>query len=205
MRTTAADILPTLLLPGLAIGHGLISSPPSRSPGAATARACGQRIADEIRGDPTSHVEGLPELGASDPDYDAAACRLWLCKGLQFEPDDAATNVQTYRPGQEVDVKVRLTIPHAGRANVSVVDTTADAVIGDGGAPLISWPSGYADERQFYSGQTPRNQTDFTITIPEDLGGRCAEPGACVIQWWWYGEGAKQTYESCIDFTVAET
>ncbi|RYO82182.1 hypothetical protein DL766_004583 [Monosporascus sp. MC13-8B] len=33
------------------------------------------------------------------------------------------------------------------------------------------WPSGYADERQLYSGQTPRDQTDFTIAIPEDLGG----------------------------------
>ncbi|RYP58102.1 hypothetical protein DL769_009106 [Monosporascus sp. CRB-8-3] len=180
MRTTVADILPALLLPGLALGHGLIDSPPPRSPGAATARACGQRIVDKIRADPTSYVEGLPELGASDPGYDAAACRLWLCKGLQFEPDDAAAKVQTYRPGQEVAVKVRLAIPHAGRANVSVVDTAADAVIGNGGAPLVSWPSGYADERQFYSGQTPKDQTDFTITIPEDLGGRCAEPGACV-------------------------
>ncbi|RYP06264.1 hypothetical protein DL764_003278 [Monosporascus ibericus] len=136
MRATAADIAPGFLLPGLALGHGLVSAPPSRSAGAATARACGQRIADEIRGDPTSH-------------------------GLRFEPDNAATDVQTYRPGQEVDVKVRLTIPHAGRANVSVVDTAADAVVGNGGAPLMSWPSGYADERQFYSGQTPRDQTDY--------------------------------------------
>jgi hypothetical protein len=24
-----------------------------------------------------------------------------------------------------------------------------------------------------------------------------------VLQWWWYGVAAKQTYESCVDFTIA--
>lgn len=25
-----------------------------------------------------------------------------------------------------------------------------------------------------------------------------------VIQWWWFGTAAKQTYESCLDFTVTD-
>lgn len=26
-----------------------------------------------------------------------------------------------------------------------------------------------------------------------------------VLQWWWYGTGAKQTYESCVDFQVVKS
>ncbi|KAI1500994.1 hypothetical protein F5X99DRAFT_428973 [Biscogniauxia marginata] len=196
----AALALALTLTPSPAQSHGLISSPPARAPGGATAAACGQAIADAIAGDATSHVEGLPELGARDPGYDPAACNVWLCRGLQF--GDNAANVQAWAPGQEVNVRVELTIPHAGAANVSLVDTAADAVVG--GAPLISWPAGYADEAAFYAGATPADQTDFNVTIPTDLGDRCATAGACVLQWWWYGTGAKQTYESCVDFTVAE-
>ena len=25
-----------------------------------------------------------------------------------------------------------------------------------------------------------------------------------VLQWWWYGTAAKQTYESCVDFKIAK-
>ncbi|KAI1486317.1 hypothetical protein F5X96DRAFT_689022 [Biscogniauxia mediterranea] len=188
-----------LLLPALAHAHGLITSPPPRAPGgAATSAACGAAIARELAADPTSHVEGLAELGGAD--YDAAACNVWLCRGLQFD-DNNADNVQAWAPGETVNVRVRLTIPHAGAANVSVVDAAANRVLG---APLAAWPAGYADEAAFYAGATPADQTDFNVTIPEDLGGRCATPGACVLQWWWYGTGAKQTYESCVDFTVTE-
>ncbi|KAK7753469.1 hypothetical protein SLS62_004544 [Diatrype stigma] len=199
--TPAALLATALLLPSLAHSHGLIRSPAPRAPGAATTAACGPKIAGEIASDPTSHVEGLPELGLADgAAFDPARCNVWLCKGLQFA-DNSGAGVQAYAPGESVPIAINLAIPHAGSANVSIVDTAANAVVG---APLIAWPSGYADEKEFYAGTTPADQTDFSVTIPEDLGGKCAEPGACVIQWWWYGEGAKQTYESCIDFVVSE-
>lgn len=51
---------------------------------------------------------------------------------------------------------------------------------------------------------TPKNQTSFTVTIP-DLGTACKVAGDCVLQWWWYGTKARQTYESCVDFTIAPT
>ncbi|KAL7626777.1 hypothetical protein AAE478_003551 [Parahypoxylon ruwenzoriense] len=192
------QLLPLAALAATASAHGLISSPTPRKPGDASVAACGQSVVDDIVKDETSHVEGLPELAAVDAGYHAEQCNLWLCRGLQY--GDNAANVQAYAPGQTVNIKVSLTIPHAGSANVSVVETKTNAVLSE---PLIEWPQGYADERQFYSRQTPANQTNFNVTIPEDLGGKCAEAGACVIQWWWYGTGAKQTYESCIDFTVA--
>ncbi|KAI8951972.1 hypothetical protein F4801DRAFT_247489 [Xylaria longipes] len=183
----------------LAHGHGYISSPAMRMPGNTTTAACGRSVVADIVKDKTSHVEGLPELAAKDTGYHAAQCNLWLCRGVQF--GDNAANVQAYAPGQVVNVKIALSIPHVGSANVSVVDTKTNAVVGQ---PLLSWPSGYADEKQFYGKTLPANQTDFNVTIPTTLDGKCATAGECVIQWWWYGTGARQTYESCIDFTIAE-
>ncbi|OTA66810.1 hypothetical protein K449DRAFT_325848 [Hypoxylon sp. EC38] len=177
--------------------HGLISKPTPRGPGDASVAACGASVVNNIKGDKTSHVEGLPELAAADSGYHGELCNLWLCRGLQYA--DNAANVQKYAPGQTVNIQVQLSIPHAGSANVSIVDTKTNTIIGK---PLLSWPSGYADERQFYAHQTPANQTNFNVTIPEDLGSQCSEAGACVIQWWWYGTGARQTYESCVDFTA---
>ncbi|KAI0804149.1 hypothetical protein GGR55DRAFT_334860 [Xylaria sp. FL0064] len=194
----STTLLELSALAALVQGHGYISSPPMRMPGDATTAACGKSVVADIVRDKTSHVEGLPELAAADAGYNAAQCNLWLCRGVQF--GDNAANVQAYAPGQTVEIKIALTIPHAGSANVSVVDTKTNTIVG---APLLSWPSGYADERQFYGKTLPANQTDFNVTIPTTLDGKCATAGECVIQWWWYGTGAKQTYESCIDFTVA--
>ncbi|KAI2615494.1 hypothetical protein GGR54DRAFT_292178 [Hypoxylon sp. NC1633] len=178
-------------------GHGLITKPTPRTPGDASIAACGSAVVNNIKGDKTSHVEGLPELAAKDAAYQADLCNLWLCKGMQYA--DNAANVQKLAPGQSINIEVQLTIPHVGSANVSIVDTKTDTIID---APLLSWAAGYADERQFYGHTTPANQTNFNVTIPEDIGTQCSEAGACVIQWWWYGTGARQTYESCVDFTA---
>ncbi|KAK8123935.1 hypothetical protein PG999_003853 [Apiospora kogelbergensis] len=173
--------------------------PPARQGGDASVAACGKAVVDTIRADNTSHVEGLPELAAKkDSGFHADLCNLWLCKGLQFA--DNAANVQAYRPGQSVNMKIKLTIPHTGNANVSVVDTKSNTIVGK---PLVRWDKGYADERDFYAKKTPKDQVDFNVTIPEDLGDKCATAGACVLQWWWYGTGARQSYETCVDFTVA--
>ncbi|XXH04828.1 [4Fe-4S] proteins maturation [Hypoxylon texense] len=192
-----SQILSVAALAATVSAHGLITSPTPRAPGDASIAACGSSVVANIANDKTSHVEGLPELAAKDAGYKAELCNLWLCKGLQYA--DNAANVQKYAPGQSVNIQVSLSIPHVGAANVSIVDTKTDTIIG---APLLNWPSGYADERAFYGHTTPVNQTNFNVTIPEDLGTQCSEAGACVIQWWWYGTGAKQTYESCIDFTA---
>ncbi|KAK6064361.1 hypothetical protein SCUP515_11828 [Seiridium cupressi] len=181
------------------LAHGYVSSPAVRQPGNAAVAACGSSVVDNIRNDNTSHVEGLPELAAQDSGYNSTLCNLWLCRGLQYA--DNAANVQKYVPGQVVNLKVKLTIPHTGNANVSVVDSKTNEILGQ---PLVSWDQGYADEKAFYAGNTPKDQVDFNVTIPGDLGTSCAVDGACVLQWWWYGTGATQSYESCVDFTVAD-
>jgi predicted carbohydrate-binding protein with CBM5 and CBM33 domain len=165
------------LLPRLAASHGYLSSPPARQAGAATALACGKPITDAILRDNTSHIEGLPELAArSGPDnsFSAAACNLWLCRGIQFA--DNAERTQTWRPGQTVRAKVRLTIPHDGSANVSIVDTARNEVVGD---MLVVWPTGYANEKEFFAGSLPLNNTEFNVTLP-DVSGRCGRAGDCV-------------------------
>lgn len=159
----------------IARGHGYISTPAMRMPGDATTAACGKSVVADIVRDKTSHVEGLPELAAKDSGYHAAQCNLWLCRGVQFA--DNAANVQEYQPGQTVGIKVALTIPHAGSANVSVVDTKTNAIIGQ---PMLSWTAGYADEKQYYGNTLLANQTSFNITIPTTLGAKCATAGDCV-------------------------
>jgi len=170
-----STLLPLAALAALAQGHGYISSPAMRMPGNATTAACGKSVVADIVRDKTSHVEGLPELAAKDSGYHASQCNLWLCRGVQFA--DNAANVQAYKPGQTVNIKIALTIPHAGSANVSVIDTKTNAIVG---TPLLSWPAGYADEKQFYGKTLPANQTDFNVTIPTTLENKCAKAGDCV-------------------------
>jgi hypothetical protein len=89
-----------------------------------------------------------------------------------------------------------LPIPHEGPCNVSIVDTATNTIVGE---PLLVFDS-YADESL---AQLPANNTAFSVTFPASLpAGKCAVAGACVMQWFWFGTSAQQTYESCIDFTV---
>ncbi|KAK3345521.1 hypothetical protein B0H65DRAFT_509203 [Neurospora tetraspora] len=168
-----------------ATAHGLVQNPPTRSPGDATAAACGKTMANFYKADNTSYPEALLRAnpGGLKDGYNAKNCNLWLCKGYQF--GDNKAGVQQYVGGQEVVYKY---------ANVSVVDTTTNSAIG---SPLLAWPSGYAA-----SSNPPKNHTDFKVKIPDNLGGRCSQAGVCVLQWYWFGQA--QTYESCTDFVVPE-
>lgn len=167
-----------LLLVGLLVGlvarvssHGLVTKPETRTPGPATASACGNTMATFYRADNTSYPEALLRAnpnGLTDG-FDAGRCNLWLCKGYQFA--DNVANVKTYTPGQLVDLEVWIRIAHRGYANVSIVDTGANKIIG---APLLVWPENYAA-----STSPPADQVKFSVKIPE-LAGRCVTPGVCV-------------------------
>lgn len=93
-------------------------------------------------------------------------------------------------------MKAALPIPHVGPMNVSVVQTATNTVLGE---PLISFDV-YADESL---AQLPANNTAFSVTMPDlTASGACAVAGECVLQWFWFGEKALQTYESCVDFVM---
>ncbi|KAF2263285.1 hypothetical protein CC78DRAFT_554142 [Lojkania enalia] len=182
------------LIPAV-LGHGLIQSPPSRPVGNALVADCGTNVANAIKSDNTSYVEALPPAAARDSAYDASKCNLWLCKGLQFA--DNTANVQTWTAGQVVPIKVWIRIPHEGIANVSIVDTKMNTIVGE---PLKVWSKGYAPGRS--EKDVPADQKEFSITVPSGLEEKCAVAGDCVLQWWWFGTGARQTYESCVDFAI---
>ncbi|KAJ4290627.1 hypothetical protein N0V90_010845 [Kalmusia sp. IMI 367209] len=173
------------------LSHGIITTPPSRAIGSAITTACGQGITSAIKADNTSYVEQLTKIGAS-----SAACNLYLCKGLQFA--DNAANVQTWKAGDVVPIKIWLRIPHEGIANVSVVETKSNKVLGD---YLKLWTKGYAPGKT--EKDVPIEQKEFSVTVPSGLEAACANAGDCVLQWWWLGTAAKQTYESCVDFKIA--
>lgn len=173
-------------------GHGFVTSPTARMPGSAMAAACGKQVEINQRSDNYGNIQGELQVANGQSDYNAGKCDIWLCKGYKFA--DNKDNVYSYTAGQTVDFTVDIRAPHTGIANVSVVDTTSNSVIG---SPLISWDV-YASTA---TGVT-KNETDFSVTIPDDLGDQCATAGNCVLQWYWYAQSIDQTYESCVDFTV---
>lgn len=155
--------------------HGVITSPSPRIAGAASLAACGTAVTLLHKQDVTNHVEGLPEVAAVDSTYNADECNLWLCKGLQLD-EEASGPVQTYSPGDVVPIEVYLRILHAGTANVSIVDTASNVVIG---SELLYWDN-YADETL---PTVPENNTLFSVTIPSDIEeGKCTTAGECVSE-----------------------
>ncbi|KAL1640271.1 hypothetical protein SLS58_007087 [Diplodia intermedia] len=181
------------VLATMVAGHGFISKPQARMPGDAMAAACGQQVYSNQNSDHYGNVQGELQVASSQSDYDAAACDIWLCKGYKFA--DNKDNVQTYTAGQEVAFTAEIHAPHTGVANVSIVDTASNSVIG---SALKSW-----DVYASTATGVKDTDTSFSITMPSDLGDQCATAGDCVIQWYWFAEDIDQTYESCVDFTMS--
>jgi predicted carbohydrate-binding protein with CBM5 and CBM33 domain len=170
--------------------HGIIENPLPRLAGLAMKAACGEQVYNNQKSDSGGNIEGILQVAKSQKDYDPTKCNIQLCKGYQFA--DNSANIQNYAPGQTIPIKVAIKAPHTGSANVSIIDTKSGQAIGQ---PLITFAD-YASNAH----TIPANNTQFSITMPQDMGGKCGQAGDCVIQWFWTAPEAKQTYESCIDF-----
>ncbi|KAF2473619.1 uncharacterized protein BDR25DRAFT_386431 [Lindgomyces ingoldianus] len=184
MRVSA--LLSTAIFTATVLAHGNVTSPPSRQPGAAMQKVCGAPAVAAILADGTGPLENIPSNGAAN-------CNIFMCKGAQFADNQA--NVQQFTAGEIVNFEVQLPIPHEGPANVSIIDTATNTVVGP---PLIEFDS-YADENLAV---LPLNNTAFSVTMPANLGAKCAVAGECVMQWFWFGTAAVQTYENCVDFVM---
>ncbi|GKT99637.1 hypothetical protein FLAG1_01111 [Fusarium langsethiae] len=173
----------------LVTAHGFIKSPAPRMPGDAFKAACGEQPFYQQSSDINGNVQGIKQVVGQN--FDAADCNLWLCKGFQF--DDNKDNVQSYKLGEKIPFEINIAAPHTGYANVSVVKTSSDTMIGE---PLIEF------ENYAANSGTASNNTAFSVTLPESLGGECTKAGDCVLQWFWDAPDIDQTYESCVDFVV---
>ncbi|PHH87115.1 hypothetical protein CDD83_9290 [Cordyceps sp. RAO-2017] len=118
---------------------------------------------------------------------------MFPCGGRQLEDNKA--NVQSFSPGQKINLKAEIPIPHVGPCDVFVMDTKTLKPIGDA---LIHFDE-YADDKL---PQLPANNTNFDVQMPKLPDGQCTQPGQCVLQWDWKGKFAKQSYLSCVDFVV---
>lgn len=176
------------LLP-LVAAHGFLSSPPGRRPGDAYRATCGDQPFYQQSSDINGNIQGIQQVVGNGATED---CNLWLCKGFLLE--DNPDQVQSYALGQTIDIAVNIAAPHTGYANVSVVKTSTNTMIGN---PLIEF-SNYASNAGMAA-----NNTAFSVTLPESLGGDCTAPGDCVLQWFWDAPDIDQTYEACADFVVA--
>lgn len=188
--------VPTLLaLVATASAHGIVTSPPARVIGDAFQDACGEQVYNNLKGDPYGNVQQLQQIGTSQKDFNTTACDLSLCKGLQFADNNnnSGTSVQQFTAGQVVPIKVDIRAPHTGVANVSVVNLQTNTMIGQ---PMMAWDV-YASN----SAGIPKNNTEFSVTMP-DVAAECGTAGNCAVQWWWDSPDQKQTYMSCVDFTM---
>ncbi|KXS96251.1 hypothetical protein AC578_5476 [Pseudocercospora eumusae] len=181
-------------LVGLVAAHGYYQTPAPRMPGEAYSAACGEQAFNMMSSDINGNIQGLESLVANQDDYDASKCNLWMCKGMKF--DDNTANVHSFSAGEEIPMYFQIVAPHTGYANVSVVDTATNSILA---ANLTSW-----DEYASTSVQMKTEWQNFTVTMPPTLSGKCATAGECVIQMHWNAPPpVDQTYQSCIDFTLA--
>ncbi|KAI9042973.1 lytic polysaccharide monooxygenase [Aspergillus affinis] len=192
MKTTGS-ILAVAGLVSMANAHGFVTSPKPRMPGDAMASACGQQVKSNQESDNYGNIQGELQVASGQDDYNAAKCDIWLCKGYKLA--DNKDNIQSYKAGEKINFEVDIRAPHTGVANVSVVDTASNSVIG---SPLISW-----DVYASTSTGVKDDETSFSVTMPDDLGSKCNTAGDCVLQWYWYAESIDQTYQSCVDFTLS--
>ncbi|KAF9739813.1 hypothetical protein PMIN06_004907 [Paraphaeosphaeria minitans] len=172
--------------------HGYLTNPKPRMPGDALEKACGTQVFDMWSSDINGNIQTALQVASTQNDYDVAACNIWLCKGMKFEDNKA--NIQSYTAGEKVPITFNIAAPHTGVANMSVIDAKTNSIIG---SPLIT----FDDYASTATGVTA-DEKNFDITIPSDLGSKCATAGDCVLQFWWDARSIDQTYESCIDFTV---
>ncbi|KAF8645348.1 hypothetical protein AX16_007852 [Volvariella volvacea WC 439] len=173
-----------------AAGHAVVTVPTPRKIGSANQAACGTPVYNVLKSDIRGPIENA--AAKIDSSYNAAACHLFFCRGLQW--GDNTSNTRVYKAGSTVSFHVDIAAHHTGYANVTIYSTATQRAI----APALkTWPV-YADDT-IPPWEWPPDESDFTVTIP-DLGTQCSQPGACVIQWWWWGYN-RQTYESCVDFT----
>lgn len=103
--------------------------------------------------------------------------------------------VSVFRPGQIVPMTIELNILHGGPANISIVKTATNTVLGP---PLIF----FDDYGNRDLPALPPNNTNFAVTIPTNLADTdCRVAGDCVLQWFWTTIDA-QTYVGCSDFVL---
>ncbi|KAK5941800.1 hypothetical protein PMZ80_005751 [Knufia obscura] len=169
--------------------HGYITTPTARQPGPQFGSLCGAQTLSNQGSDIYGNIQGELQVAGTGL---TAECNLWLCKGFVFEDQDASS-VQSYTAGETVPIHFDIRAPHDGAANISIVDTGSNSVL----STLKSW-----DEYALTSRPISKEETDFEVVIPSDLGGKCTSPGECVIQMFWDARSIDQTYESCVDFVV---
>ncbi|UDD64468.1 hypothetical protein AFCA_011705 [Aspergillus flavus] len=111
-------------------GHAVVEDPPPRKTGPAHEAACGSAVVDVLESDIAGPIENAVQ--ETDADY---KCNAFLCRGYQFE--DNTDNVQVLKAGEVLYFHINLIAGHhPGYANVSIVNTATNEIIGE---PLRSW------------------------------------------------------------------
>ncbi|KDQ13530.1 hypothetical protein BOTBODRAFT_45204 [Botryobasidium botryosum FD-172 SS1] len=182
MRVTlynlASATLALLQVTGVTDAHGVVDKPPARVVGSAMNAACGPNAYKTAKSDKYGPIENAVNKVVAGDGYNPR--------------EDNLNAVSTFKVGQVVPMHADIEAHHPGSANVSILSTSSKKMIGN---MLKYWPV-------YATYPYGPDDHDWNVTIP-DLGTSCNTVGACVLQWWWYSPGNKQTYESCVDFVIS--
>ncbi|KAH7329555.1 hypothetical protein B0I35DRAFT_507819 [Stachybotrys elegans] len=171
--------------------HAVIKTPDPRRTGPVHKALCGETLTKTLERDRAGPIETALK-NAAGAEYN---CDPFLCRGYQWE--DNESKLHTVVSGDVINFKVDLIAGHQpGYANVSIVDTATNEAIG---APVLTWEAWPGSNKG-----PDRNDTNFNVTIPDNLSSTCNIGGRCVIQWFWYVIDGPQRYESCVDILVEE-
>ncbi|KAI5117686.1 hypothetical protein M0805_003476 [Coniferiporia weirii] len=192
MHFSTSTVFAIAAFAATAAAHGNVASPTARSVGSAMTDVCGFVVSGLLSSDINTNQQQLEQNSKQSGGGYTEECLLFQCKGTQFS--DNAAKVHSFTQGQTIPFTVIIAAPHTGVANVSVINLKTNTVIG---SPLI-----YFSDYASVSHSIPANNTQFSVTLPTDLGSTCSEAGNCALQWWWDARSIDQTYMSCVDFTA---
>lgn len=162
--------------------QGGITSPQIRKAGDHFKDACGDNAYKALKGDPNHPTKDLTSAAHGDPTYNSTSCNFSLCNGIPFKDNEA--NVVKLCPGKQVPVKYDVKTAQPGSADMSIIDTTTNKVIGQ---PLKKFDS--------FGKDTGVQSWNIDMVDTQD---KCSKPGDCVLQFVW--KSNDKTFNSCVDF-----
>ncbi|CED83480.1 hypothetical protein [Phaffia rhodozyma] len=178
--------------------HGALHNIMIRKAGPKSKEVCGAQF--NIDRDGVANKNGLM-LASNNKDTLGnpylSTCPWTVCTGFQYE--DNVENLYTFPAGTVLPLRYYIGNHHEGWANVSVINTKTDTIIG---SMLKSWDSKFSvyDNWNTCPNVPDLDQNKFEVTIP-DLGDQCTTPGVCAVQFFWFSKiYDNQMFNSCVDF-----
>ncbi|KAJ7379978.1 hypothetical protein OS493_012740 [Desmophyllum pertusum] len=195
----------------LVVGHGHIRDPPSRN----AAWTCGFDT-------PKQYTYNELNCGGFSRQWDKNGGKCGVC-GDPYDkshpqyvhPGKYATKTitKTYREGQEIEVKIKVTTNHMGSFTFSVGEIGTAPITQEKLKYVLKQPNGATK----WKINVAKKDAEFKIKLVLPRGLTCDH---CVMQWWWkvgnswgcdgpndcgMGKGRQETFVNCADIRITKS